>query len=111
MGFSPVRFATSTKRIAVIAAGDLSHCHTKHAPGGFHVDGPEFDEQFIDCLQNKNTSGIVHMDKDMVGNAQECGYRVGVILLGILQNVNYDFEQLAYEKPYGVGYLTGIFHF
>ncbi len=101
----------STKRIAIIATGDLSHCHNKQAPGGYHIDGQSFDEQFIAMLETKNTSGLVQMDKEMIKNAQECGYRVGVILSGILQNVNYRFERLAYEKPYGVGYLTGLFHF
>lgn len=100
-----------TKHIAIIATGDLSHCHNKQAPGGYHIDSSGFDEQFISFIETRNTSGLVHMDQTMIKNAQECGYRVGIIMAGIMQNIDYQFERLAYEKPYGVGYLTGMFHF
>ena len=32
-----------------------------------------------------------------------------MILLGAIKNMNYDFEVLSYEAPFGVGYLVGEF--
>lgn len=99
------------KRVAVIASGDLSHCHTEDAPAGFHVDAETFDSSLIDLLERRDTIGIAQMDSTLVTNAQECAYRSTLILLGILTNMDYSFKNYSYEKPFGVGYLVGNFSF
>lgn len=101
----------SDKRVAVIASGDLSHCHTTEAPGGYHDAAKKFDDTLIELLETRNTLGIVQMNQQTVADAQECVYRSLLILLGILKNMDYSFKNYAYETPHGVGYLVGNFAF
>lgn len=97
----------SNKRIAVIASGDLSHRLTKDSPGGYSPRGQEFDEKLIRLLQEKKTNDIVNLDPKLIEEAHECGLRSILILLGLLERFNYEFELLSYEWPLGVGYLVG----
>ncbi len=99
----------SDKRIALIASANLSHGITTDAPSGFKESGKLFDEKIIELLQSHNTAGVATLDSTIVKNADECGYRPLLLLLGALQNMNYDFKRLAYETPFGIGYLTGEF--
>lgn len=100
---------SSTKRVAVIASGDLSHCVTPDAPHGFRPEGKQFDSSFIDLLETHQFSTLLNLDQAIVSEADECGYRSTLILLGILQNVNCKFHTLSYEHPFGIGYLVGQF--
>jgi aromatic ring-opening dioxygenase LigB subunit len=97
------------KKIAVIASGDLSHRLTKDAPAGYSPRGKEFDEKLTELITNKNTAGILKMDTDLVEKAGECGLRSILILLGLLERINYTPEILSYEGPFGVGYLVANF--
>lgn len=94
------------KRIAVIASGDLSHCLTENAPVKFSPAGKEFDESLINLLKNSDSQGVVNMDTKLTENAAECGLRSILILLGVLNNINYETKILNYEAPFGVGYLV-----
>ncbi|MFA6391325.1 MAG: AmmeMemoRadiSam system protein B [Patescibacteria group bacterium] len=96
----------TNKRIAVIASGDLSHAITSEAPAGFNEKGKEFDEMIVDMLKNKQEQNILKLDPKFVEEAAECGYRSMVMLMGILKGINYRANVLAYEHPFGVGYLT-----
>lgn len=98
-------------RAAIIASGDLSHTLNARAPGKFHPQGKEFDRLVRDLLGSRNTVGLANLDPTLVKNAEECGYRSILVLLGALKGIDTRFETLAYEAPFGVGYLTGIFHF
>ena len=98
----------STKKIAVIASGDLSHRLIPGAPAGFNPKGKEFDKKLIELLEAKDVEGILNLDEAFVEAAGECGLRSVVILLGIL-NGQFDFKKLSYEGPFGVGYLVAKF--
>lgn len=102
---------SSTKRVAVIASGDLSHTVTPDAPHGFRPAGKEFDSSFVDLLETRAYSSIATLDQALVSEADECGYRSTLILLGILKNMNCNFRTLSYEHPFGIGYLVGQFTF
>lgn len=97
------------KRIAVIASGDLSHRLTKNAPAGYSAYGKEFDEKIVKLIENKNTVGILNLDPELIEEAGECGLRSIIILLGLLERINYTPEILSYEGPFGVGYLVANF--
>lgn len=96
----------TAKRIAVIATGDLSHTLSKNSPAGFSEAGKIFDKTIIDALNNKNTESLIKFEEKLVKKAVECGLKPLLILLGILNEYNYTPEILAYEFPFGVGYLT-----
>lgn len=99
----------TNKRVAVIASGDLSHALTTDAPAGFNEAGPEFDKTIQELLAAHNTGGLVNLENTFTDNAAECGLRSILILLGVLRDINYTYESLAYEGPFGVGYLTANF--
>ncbi|PIY97178.1 MAG: AmmeMemoRadiSam system protein B [Candidatus Kerfeldbacteria bacterium CG_4_10_14_0_8_um_filter_42_10] len=96
----------STKRIAVVASGDLSHSLSEDAPAGFAKEGGIFDEKLVELIKQNNITEILNLDPALIEKAAECGLRSFIILLGILNGINYRPEVLSYEGPFGVGYLT-----
>jgi len=99
----------TNKRVAVIASGDLSHALSTDAPAGFNQAGEKFDAKIQELLSSRNVTGLLNLDKQLINDAAECGYRSLLILTGILRDMNYEYRQYAYEKPFGVGYLTSHF--
>jgi len=99
------------EKIALVASGDLSHRLIPDAPAGYSLRGKEFDELLIKLLENNNTREILNLDSNLTEEAGECGLRSIIISLGALSNLEYKFEKLSYEGPFGVGYLVGKFKF
>lgn len=93
-------------QIAVLASGDLSHCLTKNAPGGYRPKSKKFDKKIIDYLQNNKVEEIFKINQAEIDEAQECGLRSIVILLGILEGVKNEPILYSYEAPFGIGYLV-----
>lgn len=94
------------EKIAVIASGDLSHRLTKDAPGGYSPKGKKFDKKVIEYLKKNKTQEIITLDQSDVIEAGECGLRSILILAGIMDNIKHEPQLLAYEAPFGVGYMT-----
>jgi len=98
------------EKAVFIASGDLSHRLKEDGPYGYHPAGPRFDEEFLQHLKNGNVPGVFSLDKEMIGNAGECGRRSVAILLGTLDGKKFEGELLSYEGPFGVGYGIMEFH-
>ncbi|MFQ5934703.1 MAG: AmmeMemoRadiSam system protein B, partial [Dehalococcoidia bacterium] len=94
------------KRIALIASGDLSHRLLPEAPAGFDPIGQVFDNEITKAVESFNSQAIVGMDQELILRAGECGLRSIVILMGALDGLKVKPKVLAYEGPFGVGYLT-----
>lgn len=103
------QIANSDKRVAVIASGDLSHALVTDAPAGYNPAGPKFDQKIQELLSENNLVGMLQLDKKLVTDASECGFRSFLILMGILHNMHYTYKSYTYEAPFGVGYLTANF--
>lgn len=103
------QIANSSKRVAVIASGDLSHALVTDAPAGYNPAGPKFDQKIQELLSENNLAGMLQLDKKRVTDASECGFRSFLILMGILHDMHYAYKSYAYEAPFGVGYLTANF--
>lgn len=101
----------SNRRVAVIASGDLSHALGSDAPAGFHIEGLAFDETVRDVVTSCAASKLLKMKPREIKAAAECGFRPLVTLLGLLDGRCVESEELAYESPFGVGYLVAQFHF
>lgn len=99
------------KRIAVLASADLAHLTeydtSIQRSAILHI----FDEKITQLLKDRDVHGIIHLDQKIVESANACGYRSLLILLGMLQHTPFTFTPLAYDAPFGVGYLTGYFDF
>ncbi|MBI5077263.1 AmmeMemoRadiSam system protein B [Candidatus Falkowbacteria bacterium] len=102
---------SSDKRCALIASGDLSHRLSLRAPAGFSPQAKEFDKKLMQLLKKKNADAILNLDPKLIEEAGECGLRSILILLGAIKEMNFEFEILSYEAPFGVGYLVGEFRF
>ncbi len=97
--------AESSKKIAVIASGDMSHRLTPTAPAGYSPKGKIFDKMIREKLAAQDIPGVLSLDGDLAEEAGECGLRSIMILLGV-SGENYEFKLLSYEAPFGVGYLV-----
>lgn len=98
-----------SKRVAIIASGDLSHCLSPTAPGGYSARGEEFDQSLVNLIQENDVQGIINLDPSLIEEAGECGLRSIIILLGVLSSYHYSPLILSYEGPFGVGYLVANF--
>ena len=96
----------SSKRIAVVASGDMSHTLSDESPAGFHDDGVVFNNRLKKFLENNDVESIKKMDKDVIKNAQEFIYKPLLITIGVLNGIDYKFEKHSYQESFGVGYLV-----
>jgi len=100
----------STKRIAVIASGDLSHALTNESPAGFNKEGEKFDNKIQELVATNNAAGLIKIKPETVEAAAQCCYRALLILFGVLDKQNINTKILSYQAPLGVGYLTVKFN-
>lgn len=98
--------ATSQKRIAIIASANLSHRLSSDSPVGFSPGAASFDQAIQSALGTKNTSSFLTLDPELVKEAQPCGFRIILLLLGMLKDLPVSPRLLSYEHPFGIGYLT-----
>lgn len=96
----------TNKKIAVIASANLSNKTRKESPLGFTKKGSTFDKKIIELLETKNKTGLLNMKEYLIKEVSEYGLKPISILLGILNEINYQPETLSYEDPFGIGYLT-----
>ncbi len=100
----------SSKRIAVIAAGDLSHTLSPNSPAGYSAKGKEFDNFLIKQLKHKNIEEIINLPEPFSQEAKECISKPLAMLLGVLADNKYSVEIMSYEHPFGIGHLVVNFN-
>ncbi len=93
-----------TRRVAIIASGDLSHKLKADGPYGFSAAGPEFDERVMQALGSADFLDLLRFEPQLCQKAAECGHRPFVMLAGALDRRQVSAERLSYEGPFGVGY-------
>ena len=99
----------SDQRIAVIAAGDMSHSLSKSSPAGYHKDGRTFDQTILAMLKEHNASGLLQIPITLIKHAEETSYRQLCLLTGVLDGMYTAPNILSYEAPFGVGYCVANF--
>ncbi len=99
----------SSKRIAIIAAGDLSHTLSDNSPAGYSAQGKEFDHFLIQQLKNNKVEKIINLSPDLSQSAKECISKPLVMLLGALGSNQYSVDIMSYEFPFGIGHLVANF--
>ncbi len=99
----------SSRRVAVIASGDLSHCLQRGSPAGYNPAGKEFDLKLKELLEGYRVDEVINLKSELVDNAAECGLRPIIMALGSLDGYKVKPEILSYEGPFGVGYLVAFF--
>ncbi len=99
------------EKIAVIAAGDLSHRLKKTSPGGYSPKGTRFDNRLVEYLNDSENGRdkIMAIDEKIAEEAMEGGLKQLALLLGILGD-GCQPQILAYQNDFGVGYLSVNFN-
>lgn len=98
--------ANSSKKIAIIASADLSHCLTRQAPAGYSPKAKKFDKKVLKALEDNQSQEILNLDPQLIEEVNESGLRPMVMLLGVLSETNKTAKLLSYEYPFGVGCLV-----
>jgi AmmeMemoRadiSam system protein A len=94
------------RRIAFIASGDCSHRLTPDAPAGYSPRAKELDQALIDLVSTSDFAGLTRIDPALIEAGGECGLRSFIALGGAADPAS--ARLLAYEGPWGVGYLTAV---
>ncbi len=93
-------------KVAFVASGDLSHRLSPDAPAGFAPGAERFDETVVELVEAGDLDGLASIDARLADMAGECGLRSFVTLSGAVPDAH--TRVLAYEAPWGVGYLTAL---
>lgn len=104
-------FEEVDQNIAFIASADLSQRIAETSPAGFSPYGLKFDQTLMQLLKDGETERILNLNPEFCNEAGQCGLRSIIMALGAIYNRNYNFEQLSYENPQGVGHLVGKWKF
>lgn len=97
------------RKTVLIASGDLSHKLKEDGPYGFAPEGPEFDRRVTEMLESGNLRGLFSFDDAFLDKAAECGLRSFQIMADALEDMNFTYELLSYEGPFGVGYAVAAY--
>lgn len=94
------------RRIAFVASGDCSHRLKPDAPAGYSPRAAEFDRLLVEHIGAGDFDGLMAIDPALIEEAGECGLRSFITLGGAIPDAA--ARVLAYEAPWGVGYLTAV---
>lgn len=92
------------RRIAFIASGDCSHRLSKDAPAGYDPRAESFDRELVASIEDVDFDRLSLLDPELIEAAGECGLRSFITLGAVAEPTQ--THVLAYEAPWGVGYLT-----
>lgn len=98
-----------SRRVILLASGDLSHKLTSGGPYGFAPEGPEFDRRLTEALARGDFLELLRFPPIFTEAAAECGLRSFQIMAGALDGKAVKSELLSYEGPFGVGYGVASF--
>jgi len=96
------------RRVAFVASGDLSHRLTPDAPAGYSPRAAQLDETIVGLVRSGRLQGLAEIDESLVEAGGECGLRSFIALGGFIGDDPVPTRVLAYEGPWGVGYLTAL---
>lgn len=95
------------EKYGIIVSADLSHRLKIDSYYGFAEEGPIFDKLIFDSVAESNLEKISKIPKEIVEGAGQCGFIPLVLLSEIVKDLEFNFQVLNYEHPFGVGYLVG----
>jgi MEMO1 family protein len=96
------------RRVAFIASGDCSHRLVQSSQAGYSPRGREFDDTLVQLVSEGALGQLADIDPKLSEEAGECGLRSFVTLSGFSGDDPVPTQLLAYEAPWGVGYLTAL---
>jgi MEMO1 family protein len=100
--------ASTRRRVALIASGDMSHRLTAGAPLGYDPRGREFDCWLVDILKRGAYRDLLQLDPHLEGSAGQDVIAPLLVVLAALRFSAAGGELCSYEAPFGVGYGVAI---
>ncbi len=97
-----------SRRIAMVASGDMSHRLSGEAPSGFHPDAHRFEEEFIKCLQAGELRKLLNLEPALRELAAEDAVDSTVVAAAAAGWKADGHAVLSYEHPFGVGYGVAV---
>jgi AmmeMemoRadiSam system protein A/AmmeMemoRadiSam system protein B len=99
-----------SRRVVLVASGDLSHRLTEDGPYSFAEEGPIFDRKLVQAIEKADFLQFLQFEESFCEAAGECGLRSFIMMAGALDGVSVASELLSYEGPFGVGYAVATFY-
>lgn len=99
---------TLGRKVVFIASGDCSHRLLPESGAGYSPRGQEFDDALVESVREGRLGELRGIDPALSEAAGECGLRSFVTLGGFAGEDQVPTRVLAYEGPWGVGYLTAL---
>ena len=97
-----------SRRVAIVASGDMSHRLTANAPCGFHPQAHQFDETFIRLLRAGSYRKIESIAPELREVAAEDAADSTLVAASAVNWQTNGHQVLNYEGPFGVGYGVAI---
>lgn len=98
-----------SRRVCIVASGDLSHYVQAEGPYGFRAEGPKYDAKIMDIMGRAAFDELLALPEYFCEKAGECGHRSFLIMAGAFDGQNVEANMLSYQGVTGVGYGVGIF--
>lgn len=98
-----------SRRVIILASGDLSHKLTKDGPYGYSPEGPVYDERITRAMASGDFLDFLALPHELNEAAAACGTGSFRIMAGALDGLGVKPELLTYEGPFGVGYAVAAF--
>ena len=97
------------RNTVIIASGDMSHKLSTQGPYGYSESGPVFDSLILNIINQGKLEELKNIDEGLSNDAAQCGLGSILVMSGALFNKTARVENVSYEGPFGVGYLTASF--
>ncbi len=96
----------SERRVAVVCSADLSHALARDAPAGYDPAGRLFDDDYRKAIDEWDERWILSAPPELRSHAAEDAIPQTAVLMGALRDSVIQPRVLAYDAPFGVGYLV-----
>ncbi|MBQ6497038.1 MAG: AmmeMemoRadiSam system protein A [Firmicutes bacterium] len=99
-----------SRRVVLVASGDLSHKLQEYGPYGFAKEGPQYDVRIMDVCGSGAFGELFDFSESFCENAAECGHRSFVVMAGAFDGVDVEAKALSHQDVTGVGYGVCTFY-
>jgi aromatic ring-opening dioxygenase LigB subunit len=89
----------SSQRVLVLVTGDLSHQDLSKN----EKNSKDFDSVYLKTLRSNNLNNFLNFPESLLGQTLQCIYNPTLILAGLLENMHYSIEVLAYNTSFHTG--------
>jgi len=96
--------AAAADRVALLAMGNGSACHTEKAPGYLDPRAAAYDERVAAALAEVDTAGLLALEPAEAEGLLVAGRAPWQVLAGAASGADLTPEQPFFSAPYGVGY-------